>query len=161
MWPRFYRWQSLIPAWSIHVKQTLVFPLPTYRCPLGFPKWGCPSLKVWAGVVWNLRTPGSPLLRGVSSNLLSFRSIFQWEGIATFPDPPVDGRYPESDPPVTPHNIVSYVKELVKDMKRRARWFKTRNLLWPWVSWGSSLPLKAVMVSTVHFGCPSLLCNWM
>ncbi|XP_049637605.1 epididymis-specific alpha-mannosidase-like [Suncus etruscus] len=58
--------------------------------------------------------------------------LLQWEGIATFPDPPVDGRYPERDPPVTPHNIVAYVKELVKDMKRRARWFKTRNLLWPW-----------------------------
>ncbi|XP_055988673.1 epididymis-specific alpha-mannosidase [Sorex fumeus] len=59
-------------------------------------------------------------------------SGFRWEGLATFPDLPLGGKYPEMDPPITPRNIETYVKELVLDVKHRAHWFKTQKLLWPW-----------------------------
>ncbi|NXF84810.1 MA2B2 mannosidase, partial [Eubucco bourcierii] len=62
----------------------------------------------------------------------SNRSGFYWNGIAAFPDPPKDGVYPNMSVPVTDTNIHSYAQTMVANMKERAAWFRTSDVLWPW-----------------------------
>ncbi|XP_056411076.1 epididymis-specific alpha-mannosidase [Hyla sarda] len=62
----------------------------------------------------------------------SNRSGFYWNGIALFPDPPKDGIYPNMSLPVTGDSIHQYAETMVKNIKTRAAWFRTNDLLWPW-----------------------------
>ncbi|XP_071600090.1 epididymis-specific alpha-mannosidase isoform X2 [Heliangelus exortis] len=62
----------------------------------------------------------------------SNRSGFYWDGIAVFPDPPRDGVYPNMSLPVTPANLQLYAQTMVENIKERAAWFQTRDVLWPW-----------------------------
>ncbi|XP_033119415.1 epididymis-specific alpha-mannosidase-like isoform X2 [Anneissia japonica] len=62
----------------------------------------------------------------------SNRSGFYWNGIAVFPDPPSDGIYPNMSLPVTEDNLKQYADVMVGNIKQRAAWFKTNNVLWPW-----------------------------
>ncbi|KAM9661040.1 epididymis-specific alpha-mannosidase isoform 5-T5 [Morphnus guianensis] len=62
----------------------------------------------------------------------SNRSGFYWNGIAAFPDPPKDGVYPNMSLPVTDSNIHLYAKTMVANIKERAAWFRTSDVLWPW-----------------------------
>ncbi|KAM6132918.1 epididymis-specific alpha-mannosidase [Pterocles gutturalis] len=62
----------------------------------------------------------------------SNRSGFYWNGIATFPDPPKDGVYPNMSLPVTETNIHAYAEAMVANIKERAAWFQTSDVLWPW-----------------------------
>lgn len=66
--------------------------------------------------------------------LLLLRSGFYWNGIAVFPDPPKDGVYPDMSLPVTDTNIHLYAQAMVANIKERAAWFRTSDVLWPWVS---------------------------
>lgn len=65
---------------------------------------------------------------------LSFsnRSGFYWNGVALFPDPPKDGVYPNMSLPVTSDNIHQYADTMVKNIKMRAAWFRSNDVLWPW-----------------------------
>ncbi|XP_068133236.1 epididymis-specific alpha-mannosidase [Hyperolius riggenbachi] len=62
----------------------------------------------------------------------SERSGFYWNGIAVFPDPPKDGIYPDMSLPVTSDNIRQYAETMVNNIKMRAAWFRSGDLLWPW-----------------------------
>uniref|UniRef100_K7FPL6 Alpha-mannosidase n=1 Tax=Pelodiscus sinensis TaxID=13735 RepID=K7FPL6_PELSI len=62
----------------------------------------------------------------------SNRSGFYWNGIAVFPDPPKDGVYPDMSVPVTDANIHLYAETMVANIKKRAAWFQTADVLWPW-----------------------------
>ncbi|NWH78465.1 MA2B2 mannosidase, partial [Piaya cayana] len=62
----------------------------------------------------------------------SNRSGFYWNGIAVFPDPPKDGVYPNMSLPVTDANIHLYAQTMVENIKERAAWFQTSDVLWPW-----------------------------
>ncbi|XP_025910592.1 epididymis-specific alpha-mannosidase isoform X3 [Apteryx rowi] len=62
----------------------------------------------------------------------SNRSGFYWNGIAVFPDPPKDGVYPNMSLPVTDTNIHLYAQTMVANIKERAAWFRTGDVLWPW-----------------------------
>ncbi|NWU89835.1 MA2B2 mannosidase, partial [Upupa epops] len=62
----------------------------------------------------------------------SNRSGFYWNGFATFPDPPKDGVYPNMSVPVTDTNIHLYAQAMVANIKERAAWFRTNDVLWPW-----------------------------
>ncbi|NXO00359.1 MA2B2 mannosidase, partial [Rhinopomastus cyanomelas] len=62
----------------------------------------------------------------------SNRSGFYWNGFATFPDPPKDGVYPNMSVPVTDRNIHLYAQAMVANIKERAAWFRTSDVLWPW-----------------------------
>ncbi|OPJ70896.1 epididymis-specific alpha-mannosidase [Patagioenas fasciata monilis] len=62
----------------------------------------------------------------------SDRSGFYWNGIAVFPDPPKDGVYPDMSLPVTDTNIHLYAQAMVANIKERAAWFRTSDVLWPW-----------------------------
>ncbi|NXC16084.1 MA2B2 mannosidase, partial [Corythaeola cristata] len=62
----------------------------------------------------------------------SNRSGFYWNGIAAFPDPPKDGVYPNMSLPVTNTNIHLYAQTMVANIKERAAWFRTSDVLWPW-----------------------------
>nr|XP_009684519.1 PREDICTED: epididymis-specific alpha-mannosidase isoform X1 [Struthio camelus australis] len=62
----------------------------------------------------------------------SNRSGFYWNGIAVFPDPPKDGVYPNMSLPVTDTNIHLYAQTMVANIKERASWFRTSDVLWPW-----------------------------
>ncbi|XP_053921874.1 epididymis-specific alpha-mannosidase isoform X2 [Cuculus canorus] len=62
----------------------------------------------------------------------SNRSGFYWNGIAVFPDPPKDGVYPNMSIPVTDANIHLYAQTMVENIKERAAWFQTSDVLWPW-----------------------------
>lgn len=62
------------------------------------------------------------------------RSGFFWNGFATFPDPPKDGVYPNMSLPVTDANLHLYAQTMVANIKERAAWFQTGEVLWPWVS---------------------------
>ncbi|NXL83135.1 MA2B2 mannosidase, partial [Alectura lathami] len=62
----------------------------------------------------------------------SNRSGFYWNGIAVFPDPPKDGVYPNMSLPVTDTNIQLYAQAMVANIKERAAWFRTSDVLWPW-----------------------------
>ncbi|XP_018416934.1 PREDICTED: epididymis-specific alpha-mannosidase isoform X2 [Nanorana parkeri] len=62
----------------------------------------------------------------------SNRSGFYWNGVALFPDPPKDGVYPNMSLPVTSDNIHQYAETMVKNIKMRAAWFRSNNVLWPW-----------------------------
>lgn len=79
--------------------------------------------------------------------LLLLRSGFYWNGIAAFPDPPKDGVYPNMSLPVTDTNIHLYAKTMVANIKERAAWFRTSDVLWPWVSAWSAFALE--VASTV------------
>uniref|UniRef100_A0A8C5LU17 Alpha-mannosidase n=1 Tax=Leptobrachium leishanense TaxID=445787 RepID=A0A8C5LU17_9ANUR len=65
---------------------------------------------------------------------LSFsnRSGFYWNGVALFPDPPSDGIYPNMSLPVTMDNIKLYAETMVENIKQRAAWFRSNDVLWPW-----------------------------
>ncbi|RMC14365.1 hypothetical protein DUI87_09460 [Hirundo rustica rustica] len=63
----------------------------------------------------------------------SNRSGFFWNGFATFPDPPKDGVYPNMSLPVTDANLHLYAQTMVANIKERAAWFRTGEVLWPWV----------------------------
>ncbi|XP_073430619.1 epididymis-specific alpha-mannosidase [Dendrobates tinctorius] len=60
------------------------------------------------------------------------RSGFYWNGIALFPDPPKDGIYPNMSLPVTSDNIQQYAEAMMKNIKTRAAWFRSDDVLWPW-----------------------------
>ncbi|CAN2388579.1 mannose metabolic process [Pristimantis euphronides] len=60
------------------------------------------------------------------------RSGFYWNGVALFPDPPKDGIYPNMSLPVTSDSVHQYAETMVKNIKTRAAWFRTNDLLWPW-----------------------------
>ncbi|NXQ21103.1 MA2B2 mannosidase, partial [Peucedramus taeniatus] len=60
------------------------------------------------------------------------RSGFFWNGFATFPDPPKDGVYPNMSLPVTDANLHLYAQTMVANIKERAAWFRTGDVLWPW-----------------------------
>ncbi|NWR47673.1 MA2B2 mannosidase, partial [Regulus satrapa] len=62
----------------------------------------------------------------------SNRSGFFWNGFATFPDPPKDGVYPNMSLPVTDANLHQYAQTMVANIKERAAWFHTGDVLWPW-----------------------------
>ncbi|NXL18527.1 MA2B2 mannosidase, partial [Setophaga kirtlandii] len=62
----------------------------------------------------------------------SNRSGFFWNGFATFPDPPKDGVYPNMSLPVTDANLHQYAQTMVANIKERAAWFRTGDVLWPW-----------------------------
>ncbi|XP_015480836.1 epididymis-specific alpha-mannosidase [Parus major] len=62
----------------------------------------------------------------------SNRSGFFWNGFATFPDPPKDGVYPDMSLPVTDANLHLYAQTMVANIKERAAWFQTEEVLWPW-----------------------------
>ncbi|XP_066404745.1 epididymis-specific alpha-mannosidase isoform X1 [Molothrus aeneus] len=62
----------------------------------------------------------------------SNRSGFFWNGFATFPDPPKDGVYPNMSLPVTDANLHLYAQTMVANIKERAAWFWTGDVLWPW-----------------------------
>ncbi|NP_001106515.1 epididymis-specific alpha-mannosidase precursor [Xenopus tropicalis] len=62
----------------------------------------------------------------------SDRSGFYWNGIAVFPDPPKDGMYPNMSLPVTADTIHPYAETMVKNIKERAAWFRSSDVLWPW-----------------------------
>ncbi|XP_031444215.1 epididymis-specific alpha-mannosidase [Phasianus colchicus] len=62
----------------------------------------------------------------------SNRSGFYWNGFAVFPDPPKDGVYPNMSLPVTDTNIHMYAQAMVANIKERAAWFRTNDVLWPW-----------------------------
>uniref|UniRef100_A0A8B9SXJ0 Alpha-mannosidase n=1 Tax=Anas platyrhynchos TaxID=8839 RepID=A0A8B9SXJ0_ANAPL len=62
----------------------------------------------------------------------SNRSGFYWNGFAVFPDPPKDGVYPNMSLPVTDTNIHPYAQAMVANIKERAAWFRTSDVLWPW-----------------------------
>ncbi|XP_030095069.2 epididymis-specific alpha-mannosidase [Serinus canaria] len=62
----------------------------------------------------------------------SNRSGFFWNGLATFPDPPKDGVYPNMSLPVTDANLHLYAQTMVANIKERAAWFRTGEVLWPW-----------------------------
>ncbi|KAM7022024.1 epididymis-specific alpha-mannosidase [Passerculus sandwichensis] len=62
----------------------------------------------------------------------SNRSGFFWNGFATFPDPPKDGVYPNMSLPVTDANLHLYAQTMVANIKQRAAWFRTGDVLWPW-----------------------------
>ncbi|NXA96630.1 MA2B2 mannosidase, partial [Melanocharis versteri] len=62
----------------------------------------------------------------------SNRSGFFWNGFATFPDPPKDGVYPNMSLPVTDANLHAYAQTMVANIKERAAWFRTGDVLWPW-----------------------------
>ncbi|NXN04202.1 MA2B2 mannosidase, partial [Sylvia borin] len=62
----------------------------------------------------------------------SNRSGFFWNGFATFPDPPKDGVYPNMSLPVTDANLHLYAQTMVANIKERAAWFQTGEVLWPW-----------------------------
>ncbi|KAM4807632.1 epididymis-specific alpha-mannosidase [Rhinophrynus dorsalis] len=62
----------------------------------------------------------------------SNRSGFYWNGIALFPDPPKDGMYPNMSLPVTDDSIHPYAETMVKNIKERASWFRSSDVLWPW-----------------------------
>ncbi|NXQ30709.1 MA2B2 mannosidase, partial [Alaudala cheleensis] len=62
----------------------------------------------------------------------SNRSGFFWNGFATFPDPPKDGVYPNMSLPVTDANVHLYAQTMVANIKERAAWFQTGEVLWPW-----------------------------
>ncbi|NXO22883.1 MA2B2 mannosidase, partial [Cisticola juncidis] len=62
----------------------------------------------------------------------SNRSGFFWNGFATFPDPPKDGVYPDMSLPVTDANLHLYAQTMVANIKERAAWFRTGDVLWPW-----------------------------
>ncbi|NXI33780.1 MA2B2 mannosidase, partial [Sterrhoptilus dennistouni] len=62
----------------------------------------------------------------------SNRSGFFWNGFATFPDPPKDGVYPNMSLPVTDANLQLYAQTMVANIKERAAWFQTGEVLWPW-----------------------------
>uniref|UniRef100_A0A1A8QSZ3 Alpha-mannosidase n=2 Tax=Nothobranchius rachovii TaxID=451742 RepID=A0A1A8QSZ3_9TELE len=62
----------------------------------------------------------------------SSSSGFYWNGIALFPDPPIDGVYPNMSLPVTKETVQLYAKTMVENIKQRAAWFRTSHVLWPW-----------------------------
>lgn len=62
----------------------------------------------------------------------SNRSGFYWNGVALFPDPPKDGIYPNMSLPVTKETVELYAQTMVDNIKQRAQWFSTSNVLWPW-----------------------------
>lgn len=59
-------------------------------------------------------------------------SGFYWNGVALFPDPPKDGVYPNMSLPVSKETIHAYAETMVENIKQRAAWFKTNNVMWPW-----------------------------
>ncbi|XP_034532568.1 epididymis-specific alpha-mannosidase [Notolabrus celidotus] len=59
-------------------------------------------------------------------------SGFYWNGVALFPDPPKNGIYPNMSLPVTKKSVHAYAKTMVENIKQRAAWFRTNNVLWPW-----------------------------
>ncbi|KAM4051442.1 epididymis-specific alpha-mannosidase [Anomaloglossus baeobatrachus] len=60
------------------------------------------------------------------------RSGFYWNGVALFPDPPKDGIYPNMSLPVTSDSVHQYAETMVKNIKTRAAWFRSNDVLWPW-----------------------------
>ncbi|XP_069600907.1 epididymis-specific alpha-mannosidase [Ranitomeya imitator] len=60
------------------------------------------------------------------------RSGFYWNGVALFPDPPKDGIYPNMSLPVTRENIQQYAEAMMTNIKTRAAWFRSNDVLWPW-----------------------------
>ncbi|XP_028919425.1 LOW QUALITY PROTEIN: epididymis-specific alpha-mannosidase [Ornithorhynchus anatinus] len=62
----------------------------------------------------------------------SNRSGFYWNGVAVFPDPPKDGIYPNMSVPVTDATVDLYAQTMVANIKERAAWFATDEVLWPW-----------------------------
>ncbi|OCT99309.1 epididymis-specific alpha-mannosidase isoform X2 [Xenopus laevis] len=62
----------------------------------------------------------------------SNRSGFYWNGVALFPDPPKDGVYPNMSLPVTADTIHPYAETMVKNIRERAAWFRSSDVLWPW-----------------------------
>ncbi|XP_070647862.1 epididymis-specific alpha-mannosidase-like isoform X2 [Bos indicus] len=57
---------------------------------------------------------------------------FYWNEKAVFPDPPWDGMYPNQTVPVTLSNIQRYANTLSYNVRKRAPWFLTPHILWPW-----------------------------
>ncbi|XP_022080688.1 epididymis-specific alpha-mannosidase-like isoform X2 [Acanthaster planci] len=62
----------------------------------------------------------------------SLKTGFYWNGYAVFPKPPPGVSYPDMSLPVTNENIKKYAAVLVDNIKQRAAWFRTQQLLWPW-----------------------------
>ncbi|XP_007496824.1 epididymis-specific alpha-mannosidase isoform X1 [Monodelphis domestica] len=62
----------------------------------------------------------------------SNKSGFFWNGFAVFPNPPEDGVYPNMSVPVTDTNLNLYAQTMVANIKQRAAWFRTQDVLWPW-----------------------------
>ncbi|XP_053314235.1 epididymis-specific alpha-mannosidase [Spea bombifrons] len=85
----------------------------------------------------------------------SVRSGFYWNGVALFPDPPKDGIYPNMSLPVTADNIHLYAETMVKNIKLRAAWFRSNDVLWPW---GCD---KQFFNSSVQFGNMDLLLDYI
>ncbi|KAM3850509.1 epididymis-specific alpha-mannosidase [Diretmus argenteus] len=59
-------------------------------------------------------------------------SGFYWNGVAVFPDPPKNGLYPNMSLPVDKETLPAYARTMVENIKRRAAWFQTNHVLWPW-----------------------------
>lgn len=78
-------------------------------------------------------------------------SGFYWNGIALFPDPPKDGVYPDMSLPVTKETVQLYAKTMVENIKKRAAWFRTNHVLWPWVSLHNTLMLFLGLLTFFFF----------
>uniref|UniRef100_A0AC11CGL8 Uncharacterized protein n=1 Tax=Ovis aries TaxID=9940 RepID=A0AC11CGL8_SHEEP len=63
---------------------------------------------------------------------LFLRKGFYWNEKDVFPDPPWDGMDPNKTVPVTLSNVQHYADTLSYNVRRRAPWFLTRYMLWPW-----------------------------
>lgn len=62
----------------------------------------------------------------------SNRSGFYWNGVALFPDPPKDGKYPNMSLPVNKETVELYAQTMVDNIRLRAQWFRSSHVLWPW-----------------------------
>ncbi|XP_054578410.1 epididymis-specific alpha-mannosidase [Eptesicus fuscus] len=63
---------------------------------------------------------------------LSHRVGYSWEGDAPFPARLQDMAYTNLNDPVTVHNIEMYLESFVLNVKLRAGWYRTPQILWPW-----------------------------
>lgn len=52
--------------------------------------------------------------------------------------------------PVTDTNIHQYAQTMVANIKERAAWFRTSDVLWPWVSAQSAFALEVASTPTVR-----------
>uniref|UniRef100_A0A8D1VJJ0 Alpha-mannosidase n=3 Tax=Sus scrofa TaxID=9823 RepID=A0A8D1VJJ0_PIG len=57
---------------------------------------------------------------------------FMWNGSPRFPDRPFDMDYSAVEMPVSQDSMNHYVLNLVDNVNKRAAWFRTQHVLWPW-----------------------------
>lgn len=75
-----------------------------------------------------------------------------WNGSPRFPDRPFDMDYSAVEMPVSQDSMNHYVLNLVDNVNKRAAWFRTQHVLWPWVSGPHLRPGTVVMGPTLAPG---------